>query len=48
MTVKNFTFNRSFKMNDIIDLEYSNKKLSTMLDGLYAEYGELFSRIVEF
>jgi HK97 family phage portal protein len=48
VTVKNYTFNRTFKMSDVIYLEYSNEKLSTLLDGLYSDYGELFGRIVEF
>lgn len=48
VTIKDFTFSRTFQMSDVIYLEYSNKKLSTMLDGLYADYGELFGRIIEF
>ncbi|WP_438286916.1 phage portal protein [Peribacillus butanolivorans] len=48
VTIKNFTFSRTFQMNDVIYLEYSNKKLSTLFDGLYSDYGELFGRIIEF
>ncbi|WP_349730445.1 phage portal protein [Peribacillus frigoritolerans] len=48
VTIKDYTFSRTFQMGDVIYLEYSNKKLSTMLDGLYADYGELFGRIIEF
>jgi HK97 family phage portal protein len=48
VTVKNYTFNRTFKMSDVIYLEYSNEKLSTLLDGLYSDYGELFGRIIDF
>ncbi|WP_455430779.1 phage portal protein [Peribacillus butanolivorans] len=48
VTIKDFTFSRTFQMSDVIYLEYSNKKLSTMFDGLYADYGELFGRIIEF
>ncbi|MEV5038856.1 phage portal protein [Peribacillus frigoritolerans] len=48
VTIKDFTFSRTFQMSDVIYLEYSNKKLSTMLDGLYVDYGELFGRIIEF
>jgi HK97 family phage portal protein len=48
VTIKDFTYSRTFQMSDVIYLEYSNKKLSTMLDGLYADYGELFGRIIEF
>jgi HK97 family phage portal protein len=48
VTVKDYTFNRTFKMSDVIYLEYSNEKLSTLLNGLYSDYGELFSRIIGF
>ncbi|WP_260399796.1 phage portal protein [Peribacillus simplex] len=48
VTIKDFTYSRTFKMSDVIYLEYSNKKLSTLFDGLYADYGELFGRIIEF
>ncbi|MFS0596816.1 phage portal protein [Peribacillus frigoritolerans] len=48
VTIKNFTFSRTFQMSEVIYLEYSNKKLSTLFDGLYSDYGELFGRIIEF
>ncbi|MDX5475517.1 MAG: phage portal protein [Bacillaceae bacterium] len=48
VTIKNYTFQRTFKMSDVIYLEYSNQKLSTLLDGLFKDYGELFGRIIEF
>ncbi|MCO0600623.1 phage portal protein [Peribacillus butanolivorans] len=48
VTIKDYTFSRTFQMSDVIYLEYSNKKLSSMLDGLYSDYGELFGRIIEF
>lgn len=48
VTVKNYTFNRTYKMSEVIYLQYTNEKLTTLLDGLYTDYGELFGRIVEF
>ncbi|MGY3717182.1 phage portal protein [Sutcliffiella cohnii] len=48
VTVRNFTFERNFKMSDVLYLEYSNEKLTPLLDGLYSDYGELFGRIIEF
>jgi len=48
VTIKNYTFNRTFKMSDVFYLEYTNEKLTTLLDSLYTDYGELFGRIVEF
>ncbi|MGC4375920.1 phage portal protein [Fictibacillus sp. Mic-4] len=48
VTVKNYTFNRTFKSSEVIYLQYTNEKLSALLDGLYTDYGELFGRILEF
>jgi HK97 family phage portal protein len=48
VTVKDYTFNRTFKMSEVIYLQYTNEKLTTLLDGLYTDYGELFGRIIEF
>ncbi|ULM98804.1 phage portal protein [Peribacillus frigoritolerans] len=48
VTIKDFTYSRTFQMSDVIYLEYSNKKLTTLFDGLYADFGELFGRIIEF
>ncbi|KMY52275.1 phage portal protein [Peribacillus loiseleuriae] len=48
VTIKNYTFNHTFKMSDVFYLQYTNEKLTTLLDGLYTDYGELFGRIVEF
>jgi HK97 family phage portal protein len=48
VVVKNYEFKRTFKMSEVIYLQYTNEKLTTLLDGLYTDYGELFDRIVEF
>lgn len=48
VTVKNFTFQRNFMMSEVIYVEYSNKKLSRLLDSLYEDYGELIGRTIEF
>ncbi|MFS0822166.1 phage portal protein [Bacillus sp. 1P02SD] len=48
VTVKNHTFNRTYRMGEVLYLEYTNEKLSTLLDGLYTDYGELFGRIIAF
>jgi HK97 family phage portal protein len=47
VVVKNFEFKRTFKMSEVLYLEYTNEKLTTLLDGLYTDYGELFGKIIE-
>ncbi|WP_121605781.1 phage portal protein [Virgibacillus sp. Bac332] len=46
VVVKDFQFNRTFKRDEVIYLEYSNKRLMPIIDGLYSDYGELFGRIL--
>ena len=47
VTVKNFTFKRSFNMSDVFYLRYSNDQLEHYLNGLWGDYGELFGRMYE-
>ncbi|WP_000583774.1 phage portal protein [Bacillus cereus] len=44
--VKDYTFKRSFKQSEVIHLKYRNNKLSPLIDGLFADYGDLFGRIL--
>ncbi|MGF2619130.1 phage portal protein [Bacillus cereus] len=44
--VKDYTFKRSFKQSEVIHLKYRNDKLSPLIDGLFADYGDLFGRIL--
>lgn len=46
VTIKNHTYQRTFKRENVIYLEYNNEKLTPIIDGLYADYGELFGRII--
>ncbi|MCT1577542.1 phage portal protein [Oceanobacillus kimchii] len=48
VTVKNFTYQRTFRMSEVIFLEYDNEKLSKLIDTLYDDYGELIGRLLEF
>lgn len=48
VTVKDFTFQRTFKMSDVFYLEYDNENLSKLIDSLFADYGSLFGRVIEF
>ncbi|MDF1997589.1 phage portal protein [Peribacillus frigoritolerans] len=44
--VKDYLFKRSFLQNEVIHLKYRNEKLQPMIDGLFADYGDLFGRIL--
>ncbi|OAB31772.1 phage portal protein [Paenibacillus macquariensis subsp. defensor] len=46
VVVKEYEFKRSFKQSEVIHLRYSNEKLAPLIDSLFADYGELFSRIL--
>ena len=48
VTVKNFTFQRTFMMSDVIYLEYDNENLSKLINSMFSDYGELFGRLIEF
>ena len=43
--VRDFKFDRTYKQNEVIHLKYSNEKMSTMIDSLFKDYGDLFGRI---
>lgn len=47
VTVRDFTFNRTFKQSEVLHLKYANEKLSPLIDSLYKDYGELFGRILD-
>src|SRR5699024_4871842 len=47
VTVKNYTFTKTFKMSDVIYLTYNNEKLDQWTKGLFNDYAELFGRIME-
>ena len=47
VTVKGYTFSRTFRMNEVLYLEYNNKKLSEYTDGLFRDYAELYAKMVE-
>ena len=47
VVVKNYTFKKTFKMSEVIYLEYNNEELETFTRGLFDDYVELFGRILE-
>ncbi|MEH7389645.1 phage portal protein [Bacillus sp. JJ1474] len=47
VTVKEHTFKRSFKMDEVLYLTYNNEKLSKFMEGMFEDFGDLFSRMIE-
>lgn len=45
VTVKDYTFNRNFKMGDVLYMEYNNSKLKRFTDGLFREYSDIYNRM---
>ena len=42
---RDWKFDRTFNQSEVIHLKYSNEKMSTMIDSLFKDYGDLFGRI---
>jgi HK97 family phage portal protein len=47
VTVKDYTFQRSFRMDEVLYITYNNEKLTKFMDGMFKDYGDLFSRMLE-
>lgn len=47
VTIKDFTFQRTFMMNEVIYLTYTNEKVDTLMREVFADYGDLLSRMFE-
>ena len=47
VTVKDYTFQRTFTMDKVIYLKYGNEKLTKFMDGMFKDYTDLFNRLVE-
>ncbi|MEC5422387.1 phage portal protein [Virgibacillus sp. C22-A2] len=47
VTVKDYTFQRTFPMDNVIHLTYNNEKLTKFMDGMFKDFGDLFSRMIE-
>lgn len=46
VVVKDYEFERSFNMDEVIYFTYNNEKLNSFVDGLFEDYGELFGRMI--
>ncbi|MFS0819665.1 phage portal protein [Lysinibacillus sp. 1P01SD] len=47
VTVKDYTFQRSFNMDEVIHITYNNEKLTEFMNGMFEDYTNLFSRMIE-
>jgi HK97 family phage portal protein len=47
VTVKDYTFQRTFRMDEVLYLTYNNEKLTKFMDGMFDDYASLFSRMIE-
>ncbi|MCZ0828263.1 phage portal protein [Brevibacillus laterosporus] len=47
VAVKDYTFKRSFRMDEVIYITYNNEKLSKFLDTMFEDYSSLFTRMIE-
>lgn len=48
VTVKGYKFEKTFPMNKVIYLTYSNERLKTLIESLYDDFEALFARVLEF
>jgi HK97 family phage portal protein len=47
VTVKDYTFQRTFRMDEVLYITYNNEKLTKFMDGMFDDYANLFSRMME-
>ena len=47
IVVGDYTFERTYFMNEVIYLEYSNESIAYLLDGLFTDYGDIFGRMIK-
>lgn len=47
VTVKDYAFKRTFRMDEVLYLTYNNEKLTEFMDGIFEDYADLFGRMLE-
>ncbi len=47
VTVKDYTFQRTFSMDEVIYVTFNNEKLTKYMDGMFLDYAELFGRVID-
>ncbi|HDT6322118.1 phage portal protein [Staphylococcus aureus] len=45
--VKEYTFNRSFKMDEVIYLKFNNNQIMHLVESLFEDYGKIFGRMID-
>jgi HK97 family phage portal protein len=47
VTIKDYTYQRTFDMSEVVYMTYNNERLSTFIESLYADYGKLFGQMLD-
>lgn len=47
ITVKDYEFKRTFRMDEVIHITYNNEKLTKFMDVMFDDFADLFSRMME-
>lgn len=47
VTIKDYVFQRTFRMDEVIHITYNNEKLTKYMNGMFDDYASLFSRMLE-
>lgn len=47
VTVKGYTFKRTYVMSEVIHITYNNEKLTKFMNGMFEDYADLFTRMIE-
>lgn len=48
VVVSGHEYERNFFMSDVFYLEYSNGQMKSIIDGLFADYGKVFGRLIDY
>lgn len=46
VTIKDYQYERTFKMNDVIYLKFNNNQVVTLVESLFEDYGKIFGRMI--
>ena len=48
VTVEDYTYQRNFTQSQVMHIKFGNENLSRLIDGLYKDYGKLFSNVMSY
>ena len=46
VTIKDYQYERTFKMNEVIYLKFNNNQVVTLVESLFEDYGKIFGRMI--